>query len=104
MSTTESLLSQVAGARGAARADEAGNVTEYSGAFDAETICAVAAMSVHTFDEIGALLGLGGTKGWSLVTEQRAMYVRRRPDELVVIEANPTKTPETVLKKLSQAT
>jgi hypothetical protein len=31
------------------------------------------------------------------------MYVHRRADELIVVEAQATKTPETVLKKIGQA-
>lgn len=102
MSTMESLLNTVPGGKGAARADSAGNVIEYSGPIDAETVCAVAAMSMNTLDEVGALLGLGSAKGWSIVSDKRAMYVHRRADELIVVEAQATKTPETVLKKIGQ--
>ncbi|ACY19033.1 hypothetical protein [Haliangium ochraceum] len=102
MSTTESLLNAVPGSMGAARADASGNVVEYTGPIDAETICAVAAMSVHMLDEIGALLGLGGVKGWSIVSDKRALYVQRRPNELMLVESQASKTPESILKKLSQ--
>lgn len=104
MSTTEPFLNAVPGGMGAARADASGNVVEYSGSIDAETVCAVAAMSVHMLDEVGALLGLGAVKGWSIVSDKRALYVQRRPNELMAVESQATKTPESILKKLSQLT
>ncbi|GAB4566578.1 MAG: hypothetical protein Tsb0020_18370 [Haliangiales bacterium] len=97
------LLNLVPDAKGAARADAAGNVVEYEGPIDAETVCAVAAMSISTLEDVGALLGLGAARGWGVVSDQRAMYVHRHANEIIALEAQPTKTPETVLKKIAQS-
>ncbi|WP_428267520.1 hypothetical protein [Haliangium sp.] len=99
----EPLLNTIPGGKGAARADATGNVLEYTGPIDAETVCAVAAMSMNTLEDIGALLGLGSARGWGIVSDKRAMYVHRRSDELIVVEAQATKTPESILKKIAQA-
>ena len=94
------LMSSVPEARGAAYSDAAGNVIEQVGQLEADTVCAVAAMSMATLDEVGALLGLGPLQGWSIVSQQSSLYVHRRGGGFVAVVGPPSKNPEGMLKKL----
>ena len=98
----DTVLETVPDGKGAARADAAGNVSEHNGPIDAETVCAIASMSMVTLDEIGSLLGLGNLDGWSISSNKSTLYVHRRNDEFVAVVAPATKNPESTLKKLSQ--
>src|SRR5262249_57162513 len=87
---------------GGARADGAGNVYEVAGAIDGESLCAVAAMARTPLERASELLGLGGLRDWSFSYAQGALYAHHG-DEMVVVQGGPTKSPETVMKKLAQA-
>lgn len=95
------ILFSVSGSKGAVWADSSGNVLETAGDIDAETVSAVAAISLPMFDEIGDLLGLGNLEGWSVVTKSQALYVHQQGGGLVIVSAATTKNPETILKKLA---
>jgi len=99
----KAVLDTLPEGEGAARADANGNVAEQVGQIDAETVCAVASMSMNTLDEIGSLLGLGSLDGWSIASDSSSLFVHRRATEFVAVVAPATKNPESNLKKLSQA-
>ena len=98
----KTVLETVPESEGAARADSNGNVSDQAGQIDAETVCAVASMSMNTLDEIGSLLGLGSLDGWSIASDKSSLYVHCRSGEFVAVVAPATKNPESSLKKLSQ--
>jgi hypothetical protein len=102
MKGIEAVLGISPGLVGAARADSAGNVYEVAGQIDGESLCAVAAMARSPLEKASELLGLGGIRDWSFSFAQGALYVHHG-DEMVAVQGGATKSPETVMKKLSQA-
>lgn len=102
MKGIEVALGLAPGLVGAARADGAGNVYEVAGAIDGESLCAVAAMARTPLERASELLGLGGLRDWSFSYAQGALYAHHG-DEMVVVQGGPTKSPETMMKKLAQA-
>lgn len=100
MSSISDILTSIKEATGVASSDASGTVIESQGDIDADTVCAVAAMSMGTLDEAGDLLGLGALEGWSIVTKSHALYVHRRGVGFIAVSGPTTKSPEAVLKKL----
>jgi hypothetical protein len=97
MEATLKTLKQV---QGLARSSEAGEVLEAAGTFDADTLCAVAAVSAAALSEIGDLLSAGRLQRWYFVTEQSTYYVSERASERVVAVGDAVKNPETASKSL----
>ena len=102
MKGLESILSIVPGLHGAARADASGNVVDAAGQLDAESLCAVAAMCKVPLEQAAELLGLGGLRDFSFSYSQGAFYVHHEGGFVCVV-GGPSKSPETVMKKIAQA-
>jgi hypothetical protein len=102
MKGIESVLGLAPGLTGAARADAAGNVIEINGQLDGESLCAVAAMAKLPLERASEMLGLGALRDWSFSYAHGALYVHH-DEGLVAVQGAPTKSPETVMKKLAQA-
>jgi hypothetical protein len=98
----DGILTVAPGLHGAARSDESGNVVEAAGQLDAESLCAVAAMCKVPLEAASQLLGLGGLRDFSFSYSQGAFYVHH-DGGFVCVVGGPSKTPETIMKKIGQA-
>jgi ribosomal protein L15 len=83
-----------------ARSSRAGELLDANGDTDAETLCAVAAVSAASLSEIGELLSAGRLERWYFVTEQSTYYASERASERVVAVGDSVKNPETTSKSL----
>jgi hypothetical protein len=88
---------------GVASSSEAGETLDSAGQFDAETLCAVAAVSAGQLREIGDLLAAGRLERWYLVTEQQAYYVSERSGSRLVAAGDAVKNAEATSKALHRA-
>jgi hypothetical protein len=102
MKTIESILTVAPGLTGAARSDASGNVVETAGQLDAESLCAVSAMCKVPLEAAADALGLGGLRDFSFSYAQGAFYVHHE-DGFVCVVGGPSKSPETVMKKIATA-
>lgn len=96
------LMTQVQGLRGAARANSGGSVEETAGQMDAETTCAVAVMCSPHLETAASLLQLGNLQGFALMSEKATLYVQRKGEDWVVATGEPNKSPDVQLKKIGQ--
>jgi predicted regulator of Ras-like GTPase activity (Roadblock/LC7/MglB family) len=81
----KTILSQGVGLTGAALSDRNGNVVEFAGRLDAESACAVVAMSSPSLETVESYLGMGSVKRWTVAGEKTALYVHRARDGFVVV-------------------
>ncbi len=88
---------------GVALSSEAGEALDSAGHFDAETLCAVAAVSAAQLRDIGDLLAAGRLQRWYLVTEQQSYYVSERTGSRFVAEGDPVKNAEATSKALHRS-
>jgi hypothetical protein len=102
MQSMKQILSGVSGAKGAARADEGGNVVDHAGDGDPDVLCAVAAMCNARLEAISELLGAGPMQSWSVVTENMGVFVHSAPGGFVAASGDATRSPEAVLKALTR--
>jgi hypothetical protein len=102
MKSLDQILAITPGLNGAARADASGNVVDAAGQLDAESLCAVAAMGKVPLEHAAELLGLGGLRDFSFSYAQGAFYVHHDGGFVCVVGA-PSKSPETIMKKIAQA-
>ncbi len=98
----EGILTVAPGLHGAARSDGSGNVVEAAGQLDAESLCAVAAMCKVPLEAASEQLGLGAVRDFSFSYAQGAFYVHH-DDGFVCVVGGPSRSPETVMKKIAQA-
>src|SRR5215217_5959024 len=99
----EAILKSSKLLRGVARSSDAGEVLDFAGNLDADTLSAVAAVSATPLREIGDMLAAGRLERWYLGTEQATYYVSERGAERVVAAGEPLKNPEALSKQLHQA-
>lgn len=90
-------------AQGVALSSDAGEALDSAGTFDAETLCAVAAVSASQLREIGDLLAAGRLERWYLVTEQQAYYVSERSGSRLVAAGDAVKNAEATSKALHRS-
>lgn len=96
----EAILKSLKQVQGVARSSEAGEVLDFAGNFDADTLSAVAAVSATPLREIGDMLAAGRLERWYLVTEQGTYYASERGAERVLAAGEPMKNPEALSKQL----
>jgi len=89
--------------QGVALSSEAGEALESAGAFDAETLCAVASVAAGQLRDIGDVLSAGRLERWYLVTEQQAYYVSERSGSRLVAAGETVKNAEATSKALHRA-
>ncbi len=101
----DALLAELKQVQGVALSSEAGEALESAGNLDADTLCAVTAVSAGELRNIGDLLSAGALERWYLVTEQQAYYVSERPAEQrrLVAVGEAVKSPEATSKGLHKA-
>ena len=96
----EALLRTLKHVHGMARSTDAGELLECSGNFDAETLCAVAAVSASSLAELGETLAAGRLERWYYVSEQATYYASERTLGRLVAVGDSVKNPETASKTL----
>src|SRR4051812_35403074 len=89
--------------QGVALSSDSGETLDSAGTFDAETLCAVAAVSAGQLREIGDLLAAGRLDRWYLVTEQQSYYVSERSGSRLVAAGDAVKNAEATSKALHRA-
>lgn len=89
--------------QGVALSSEAGEALESAGAFDADTLCAVASVVAGQLKDIGDVLSAGRLDRWYLVTEQQAYYVSERSGSRLVAAGDAVKNAEATSKGLHRA-
>lgn len=97
------LLSALTQVQGVVRSSSAGEVLETAGAFDVDTLAAVAAVSEPALRQIGAVLAAGRLERWFLVTEQHTYYGSERPSERLLGLGEPVRNPDATSKRLHEA-
>ena len=103
MSELDKVLKAASGLRGIARSNPSGGIEEFTGQIDAESVCAVAAMCAQHLRKIEELLGCGDLSSWALTTESTGFYVHHKRDGIVAIIGEPSKNPDSVLRKTQAA-
>jgi hypothetical protein len=96
----EALLRTVKHVHGMARSSDAGELLEWTGNFEAETVCAVAAVSATSLAELGEMLAAGRLERWYYVSEQATYYASERTLGRLVAVGDSVKNPETASKTL----
>jgi hypothetical protein len=96
----EALLRTLKHVRGMARSSDAGELLESTGNFDAETLCAVAAVSAGSLAELGEMLAAGPLERWYYVSEQATYYASERTLGRLVAVGDAVKNPDTASKTL----
>ena len=89
--------------QGVALSYEAGETLDSAGTFDAETLCAVAAVSAGQLRDIGDLLAAGRLERWYLVTKEQAYYVSERSGSRLVAAGDSVKNAEATSKALHRS-
>ena len=89
--------------QGVALSSEAGEALDSAGAFDAETLCAVVAVSAGQLRDIGDLLAAGRLERWYLVTQEQSYYVSERSGSRLVAAGEAVKNAETTSKALHRS-
>jgi hypothetical protein len=103
MSDLDKVLKVSPGLRGIARSNTGGNIEEFTGQLDAESVCAVAAMCAQHLKRIEALMGCGELTSWALTTEHTGLYVHHGRDGLIAIVGEANKNPDVLLRKTKDA-
>lgn len=98
----DAILKSLKQIHGLARSSDAGEVQDYAGSFDADTLSAVAAVSATPLREIGDMLAAGRLERWYLVTETATYYGSERGAERILAAGEPLKNPEALSKQLQQ--
>jgi hypothetical protein len=96
----EATLRAVKHVHGLARSSDAGELLEQRGDIDAETLCAVAAVSSGALAELGEILAAGRLERWYYVSEQATYYASERTLGRLVAVGDSIKNPETASKTL----
>jgi hypothetical protein len=89
--------------QGVALSSDAGEALDSAGTFDAETLCAVTAVSAGQLRDIGDLLAAGRLERWYLVTEQQSYYVSERSGSRLVAAGDAVKNAEATSKALHRS-
>jgi len=97
------LLSSNPGISAIARASLEGGVLEVVGEIDAETACAVAAMSARKVAEATSEAGFGRPRAWHVGLGARAFYVVHRKGELLVMSGGANRNPSSTLRALARS-
>jgi len=101
MSGLKGLLAIAPNLQGAAKADKSGSVVQLEGEIQAETACAVAAIGTQQLEGAAAVLGLGDIRGWSVVTQNIAMYVTNQAEGMTVVVGGAARNAEVNLQKIT---
>ena len=96
----EALLRSLKQITALARSTDAGDVVDSAGAFDTDTLSAVAAVTAPALRDIGEFLGVGRLERWVLVTEQQSYYASERGSERILAVGEPLKAPDATSKQL----
>jgi hypothetical protein len=96
----EATLRTLKHVHGLARSSDAGELLEQRGDIDADTLCAVAAVSGGSLAELGEMLAAGRLERWYYVSEQATYYASERTLGRLVAVGDSVKNPETASKTL----
>jgi hypothetical protein len=96
----QAILDNLKQVSGVARSSDSGEVLEATGKLDAETVCAVAAVTASGLTEIKSLSDFGTLQRWYFVTEQHAYFVSERGPERLIAVGDAVKNPEPTSKTL----
>jgi hypothetical protein len=102
MSNLDALLKQTPELRVCGKADRDGNVSEWAGTGEVESMCAVAALATQAVEGLSDLLALGQLEGYSFVGQKLALYVHQHVDGFVAALGEPSKSTEITMKKLAE--
>jgi predicted regulator of Ras-like GTPase activity (Roadblock/LC7/MglB family) len=103
MSELDKVLKVSPGLRGIARSNTNGNIEEFTGDLDAESVCAVATMCAQHLKRIQELLGCGELTSWALITQNTGLYVHHGGDGLIAIVGEANRNPDALLRKTEAA-
>jgi len=96
----EALLRTLKHVHGMARSSRSGELIASSGDLDADTLCAVAAVTESALAEVGEMLAAGRLERWYYVSEQATYYASERSLGRLVAVGDSVKNPETASKTL----
>jgi hypothetical protein len=96
----EATLRTLKHVQGMARSSEAGEPLGQTENIDADTLCAVAAVSASSLTELGEMLAAGRLERWYYVSEQATYYASERTLGRLVAVGESVKNPETASKTL----
>ena len=99
----EAIRQNLKAVHGVARGSESGEVFASAGQIDADTLCAVAAVSAAALFEVGELLSAGPLERWYFVTQEATYYASERGFLRVVAVGEPVRNAETTCKALHAA-
>jgi hypothetical protein len=99
----EAIRESLKSVQGVARSSESGEVFASSGQIDADTLCAVAAVSAGALAEVGELLSAGPLERWYFATREATYYVSERGFLRVVAVGEPVRNAESTCKALHAA-
>jgi len=88
---------------GVARGSDAGEVFASAGEIDADTLCAVAAVSADALLQVGELFSAGSLERWYFTTEQATYYASERGAQRLIAVGEPVRNAESNCKALHAA-
>ncbi|HYP87178.1 MAG TPA: hypothetical protein VEQ59_03480 [Polyangiaceae bacterium] len=100
---TRATLESLKSVRGVARSSQDGEALASAGELDADTLCAVAAVSADALLQVGELLAAGSLERWYFVSEDSTYYVSERGRERLVAIGEPVRNAESTAKALHGA-
>lgn len=100
MSDAAKVHESIKQVRGVASSTPSGEALDSSGDIDADTLCAVAAVSAATLTEVGELLSAGRLERWYFTTAGTTYYVSERAEERLVALGEPVRSAESTSKAL----
>jgi len=99
----EAICRSLKSVQGVARGSESGEVFAAAGQIDADTVCAVAAVTATALLEVGELLSAGPLERWYFATEEATYYASERGFLRVVAVGEPVRNAESNCKSLHAA-
>jgi hypothetical protein len=97
------ILSRNASIKAAARTNQQGSVLEVAGEMDAETACAVVALTSQMVAEATSEAGLGLPSAWHVSLGSSTFYVVQDQGEFLVMFGSASRNPASMLKTLAQS-
>lgn len=99
----ESIHQSLKQVHGVASASGSGEVFASAGQIDADTLCAVVAVSASALNEVSVLLSAGPLERWYFATQEATYYVSERSGQRLIAQGEPVRNAETTCKALHAA-
>jgi predicted regulator of Ras-like GTPase activity (Roadblock/LC7/MglB family) len=96
----EELRTTLKQVQGVVRGSDSGEVFAAAGQVDAETLCAVAAVSADALIQVGELFSAGPLERWHFTTQEATYYASERGAQRLVAVGEPVRNAETTCKAL----